>query len=153
VTEQPENTGKAYVTGYELMTTLKAFDFWQFTASFSQFESEITSGIYQGDALNDQYKWSAKAITDFNLPYEFTVQISCNAVGPKISNMKEESTIVFADLGIEKRILTNGILSFRMTDIFSSLKKDKVERTDKSLTNETESTTGRIFLVALGWKF
>lgn len=153
IIEQPENTGSAYVAGFELMSTIKPFDFWQLTASYSQFESEITSGDYQGDALVDQYKWAAKAITDFNLPRNWTIQLSVNIVGPKVSETKEESTIWFADLGIEKRILTNGILFFRMTDIFDSLKKDKTERTDKSTTIETEYTTGRLFLVGLSWKF
>lgn len=153
VTEQPQNTGSAYVAGYELMTTLKPFEFWQLTASYSQFESKITSGDYQGDALADQYKWSAKALTDFTLPLGWTIQMTGNVVGPKISDTKEESTIWFADFGIEKKILTNGTLTFRMTDAFDSLAKDKMERTDKSTTNETEYTDGRVFLVGLSWKF
>ncbi len=153
VTEQPENTGTAYMAGFEVMSTIKPFDFWQLTASYSQFESEITSGDYQGDALTDQYKWTAKAITDFNLPRNWTVQVSGNIVGPKVSKTKEEGIIWFADLGIEKRIHTNGTLFFRMTDIFDSLQKEKIERSDKSTTNETEYTTGRLFLVGLIWKF
>lgn len=153
VTEQPQNTGSAYVAGYELMSTLKPFEFWQLTASYSQFESKITSGDYQGDALTDQYKWSAKAITDFILPRGLSFQVSGNAVGPKISNTKEESTIWFVDFGLEKRILTNGAITFRMTDVLDSLSKDKMEKTDKSTTNETEYTNGRVFLVGLSWKF
>ncbi len=153
ITEQPENTGSAYVIGIEVMSTLKPFNFWQLTASYSQFYSEITSGEYQGDALNDQFKWTTKVITDFNLPQNWTLQFSFNFVGPKVSNNKEEGTIWYADAGLEKRILSNGILSIRMTDIFDSLKKDKVERTNKSTTNETEYTTGRIFLIGLSWKF
>jgi outer membrane receptor for monomeric catechols len=141
------------VAGYELMSTLNPFDFWQLTASFSQFESEITSGDYQGDALADQYKWSAKAITDFTFPHGWSLQLSGNAVGPKISNTKEESTIWFADFGVEKKILTNGAFTFRMTDLFDSLSKIKTEKTDKSVTNETEYALGQLFLVGLNWKF
>lgn len=153
VTEQPQNTGRAYVAGYELMSTIKPFDFWQLALSFAQFESEITNGDYSGDALSDQYKWSGKAITDFTLPKGWSAQVSFNAVGPKISDSKEESTIWFADLGIEKRFMTNGALTFRMTDLFDSLAKRKTERTDKSTTVETEYGLGQVFLVGLGWKF
>jgi outer membrane receptor protein involved in Fe transport len=153
ITEQLNNTGSAYVAGFEVMSTIKPFDFWLLTASYSRFESEITSGNYQGDALIDQFKWAVKAITDVILPYNWTIQLSVNIVGPKVSNTKEESTIWLADLGIEKRILTNGTLSFRMTDIFDSLKKNKTERTDKSTTMETEYTQGQLFLVGLSWKF
>ena len=135
------------------MSTLNPFDFWQVTASYSQFESEITSGDYLGDALADQYKWSAKAITDFTFPLGWSLQISGNAVGPKISTSQEESTIWFADMGIKKRLLTNGAFTFRMTDVFDSLSKVKIEKTDKSFPNETESGLGQMFLVGLHWKF
>ena len=153
VTEQPQNTGRAYVAGYELMSTIKPFDFWQLALSFAQFESEITSGAYSGDALSDQYKWSGKAITDFTLPKGWSAQLAFNAVGPKVSESKQESTIWFADLGVETRFLTNGALTFRMTDVFDSLVKRKTERTDKSSTIETEYGLGQVFLVGLSWKF
>jgi outer membrane receptor protein involved in Fe transport len=152
ITEQPNNTGSAYVAGLEVMSTIKPFDFWLLTASYSRFESEITSGDYRGDALIDQFKWAAKAITDVILPYNWTIQLSVNIVGQKVSNTKEESTIWLTDFGLEKRIMTNGKLSFRMTDIFDSLKKDKAERTDKSTIIESENTTGRIFVVGLSWE-
>ncbi len=153
ITEQPENTGRAYVAGVEIMTTIKPVAFWQLTASYSHFNSKITSGDYQGDALKDQYDWSAKAISDFKFPKGWSMQISGNAVGPKISYSKEEGTIVFADLGIEKRILSNGVLTFRMSDVFDTLKKEKKERTDKSFTKETEYTFGQMFMLGLSWTF
>lgn len=153
VTEQPDNTGSAYVMGYELMTTVKPFEIWQLTASFSQFDSQITSGTYQGDALSDQYKWAAKIITDLTLPYKWNIQLAGNVVGPKMSASKRENTIWFADLGVEKKIYDNGSLTFRMTDVFGSLKKDKTEITDKSTTVESEYTDGQIVMLGLSWRF
>lgn len=153
ITEKPENTGRAWVMGYEVMTTAKPFDFWQITASFSQFDSKIITGEYAGDALKDQFKWTAKAITDFTLPSEWSVQFIVNAVGPKISNSKTENTIWFADLGIEKRILKNCSLNFRVSDVFNSLKKEKTDITDKSTNFETEYTRGQMFQFGLDWKF
>jgi len=153
ITEQPENTGRAWVMGYELMTTAKPVDFWQITASFSQFDSKITTGQYAGDALKDQFKWTAKAITDFTLPREWSVQFIANVVGPKISNTKIENTIWFADLGVEKRILKNGSANFRLSDVFNSLAKEKTDITEKSTNFETEYTHGQIFQVGLSWKF
>jgi outer membrane receptor protein involved in Fe transport len=153
ITEQPENAGTAYVVGYELMTTLKPVEFWQLSASYSQFKSEITSGDYKGDALNDQYKWTAKVITDFTLPHRFTLQMAGNIVGPKIANNKTENTIWFSDLGVEKKILANGTLMFRVTDVFNSLEKSKSERTDKSITDETEYSEGQLFMIGFNWKF
>ncbi|MBW8332980.1 MAG: hypothetical protein K0M40_13230, partial [Prolixibacteraceae bacterium] len=71
----------------------------------------------------------------------------------KISNTKEEGTVWFADFGVEKRILANGAFTFRMTDVFDSLSKVKTEKTDKSVTKETEHGLGQMFLVGLNWKF
>jgi len=153
VTEQPQNTGRAYVMGYEIMTTANPFNFWNITASFSQFESKVLSGAYTGDALNDQYNWTAKLITDFKLPLRTTVQFSGNAIGPKISSMKSEGTLWFADLGIETKILSSGTLSFRVTDLFDSISKRKYEITDKSVTDELEYSKGRMFMAGIKWIF
>lgn len=153
ITEQPENTGRAWVMGYELMTTAKPLEFWQITASFSQFGSKITTGEYAGDALKDQFKWTAKAITDFTLPREWSVQFIANAVGPKISKTKTENTVWFADFGMEKRILKNGAVNFRMSDVFNSLTKEKTDITDKSDSFETEYSRGQMFQIGLNWKF
>ncbi|MCA1758624.1 MAG: outer membrane beta-barrel family protein, partial [Bacteroidales bacterium] len=153
VAEQTQNTGHAWLAGAEFMTTVNVFKFWEINASYSVFESEITSGNYQGDALNDQYKWSAKAINDFTLPFQTHLQFAFNAVGPKISGTKVENTIWFADLGIEKELIKNGFIMFRMSDVFGSLSKEKTEYTDKSATTEIETTPGQIFMAGLKYRF
>ncbi len=153
ITEQPQNTGHAWLAGVEFMTSINPFEFWQLNASYSIFESEITSGEYEGDALKDQYKWSAKAINDFKLPYKTNLQLSFNAVGPKVSTTKEENTIWFADLGIEKELIKDATLIVKVSDIFDSLAKEKTELTDKSSTYEYENTLGRIFMVGIKYRF
>lgn len=152
-TETPQNTGHAKLMGIEFMSAVKPFRFWEFNANYSIFHSEITSGEYQGDALKDQFKWSAKVINDFKLPYGTKIQIAFNAVGPKISKEKEENTIWFADLGLEKSITDKGSIIFRVSDLFNSLEKEKIDITDKSTTRAFETTDGRIFLLGIKYNF
>ena len=103
--------------------------------------------------LREKYKWAAKIITDLTLPYKWNIQLAGNVVGPKMSASKRENTIWFTDLGVEKKIYDNGSLTFRMTDVFGSLKKDKTEITDKSTTVESEYTDGQIVMLGLSWRF
>ena len=152
-TEMPQNTGHAKLMGVEFMSAVKPLSFWEFNANYSIFHSEITSGEYQGDALKDQFKWSAKVINDFKLPYSTKVQIAFNAVGPKISAEKEENTIWFADLGLEKRIADKGAVILRVSDVFNSLAKEKLDITDKSTTRASETTEGRIFMLGIKYNF
>lgn len=152
IIETPMNTGHARLAGIEFMTSINPFRFWELNASYSIFDSEITSGDYKGDALKDQYKWSAKIINDFKLPYETSFQISLNAVGPKLSGSKEEETIWFADLGIQKKLIKGGVITLRVSDIFNSLAKEKREFTDKSTTYEYETARGRIFMIGIKYK-
>lgn len=151
--ETPENTGLAKLMGVEFMSAVKPFSFWEFNANYSIFHSEITSGEYQGDALKDQFKWSAKVISDFKLPYSTMIQFAFNAVGPKISAEREENTIWFADLGLEKSITDKGSIIFRVSDLFNSLEKVKVDITDKSITRAFETTEGRIFMIGIKYNF
>lgn len=153
ITEMPQNTGNAKLMGIEFMSAVNPFKFWEFNASYSLFHSEITSGDYEGDALKDQFKWSAKLINDFKLPYRTKIQFAFNAVGPKISSEKEENTIWFADMGLEKKIVDKGSLIFRVSDLFNSLEKEKLEITDKSTKREFETTAGRIFMLGVKYNF
>ncbi|MBL4747097.1 MAG: TonB-dependent receptor [Flavobacteriaceae bacterium] len=153
ITEKPLNTGHAWTKGIEFMTSISALDFWQLNASYSIFKSKITSGEYKGDALKDQYKWSAKAINDFKLPYNTQLQLSLNAVGPKKTKIESEKTMWFSDLGIEKSIGNGASLMLRVTDIFDTLSNDKTKYTDKSTTYEHESTLGRVFLAGVKYSF
>lgn len=153
ITEQPNNTGGARLIGVEFMAAVNPVDFWQINASYSLFDSKITSGDYKGDALKDQYKWTAKAINDFKLPFNTNLQLSFNAVGPKKSDTKVEDALWFADLGIRKELVKGGSLTLRVTDIFDSLKKHKTEYTSKSSSVENETTLGRVFLIGMKYKF
>jgi outer membrane receptor for ferrienterochelin and colicin len=153
ITEMPQNTGSAMLVGIELMSAAKIFNFWEINVNYSQFYSKITSGEYKGDALKDQFRWSAKAINDFILPYKTKIQFAFNAIGPKISNEKKENTIWFADFGIQKELTNNSSIVFRVSDLFNSLSKEKTEYTSKTTKKENESAEERLFTLGLRYNF
>lgn len=153
ITEQPINSGNARVMGLELTTTITPLKWWQITGNYSQFDSKITSGNYSGDALTDQYKWSAKLLSDFSFKNDLVIQLVGNIVGPKISSTKTEDTMWFVDLGIEKKILQQGRIYFRVTDLFNSIEKFKTETTTTTITDEHEYAEGRMFNIGIAWNF
>lgn len=68
------------------------------------------------------------------------LRCSWNAEGLKPSKDREVEALRFVDLGVEKRFLQRGALTFRVTDVFDSLQKLKYESTNKSIHREVEYT-------------
>lgn len=151
--EKPDNFTSAYLWGVELMTSANITKWWKINATYSYFDSKINDELFNGDAIKDQLQWSAKVITDFNLPKQFNIQIAGNYLGPKPSIQTTEKEIYFVDLGIEKTFLKNGKIMFRMLDVFDTVKKTKIETTDKSSSYSTENTRGQIMYIGLKWNF
>ncbi|MGK9368322.1 TonB-dependent receptor [Melioribacter sp. Ez-97] len=153
VFEKPVNLSRAYLFGVELLTAVKPFKWFQLNANYSWFDSEITDVDFEGEALNDQVKWTAKIIADFSFDFGLNAQLTANFIGPKPATQKSEDKITYADLGLSQKIYENGKIYLRISDIFDSLKKVKRETTDKSTKIENENTTGRIINLGFQWNF
>ncbi|QSB29206.1 TonB-dependent siderophore receptor [Flavobacterium sp. CLA17] len=151
--EKPDNFAGAYLKGIELISSAKLTKWWTLNASYSYFESEINDPAFNGDALKDQVKYTAKLIMDFTLPAEFKVQLIGNLIGPKPSLQESEKELYFVDLGVSKNFLKNGTFMFRVSDIFDSITKQKTKTATNSITYETENTRGQIISTGVKWNF
>ncbi|MDR7210094.1 outer membrane beta-barrel family protein [Flavobacterium piscis] len=151
--EKPDNFTGAFLKGIELISSAKFTKWWTVNASYSYFESEISDSMFNGDALKDQVKYTAKLIMDFNLPQEFKVQVIGNLIGPKPSPQESEKELYFVDLGVSKNFLKNGTFMLRVSDIFDTIIKQKTKIATNSLTYETENTRGQIISAGVKWNF
>lgn len=151
--ERPDNFAGAFLAGVELMSSAKITKWWTLNASYSYFESQINDSLFNGDALKDQLKYSAKLIMDFNLPRDFNIQFAAIYLGPKPSPQDAQKELYFVDLGISKKILTNGLFMLRVSDLLDTVNKNRTKTTDKSITYQREETRGRIISAGVKWNF
>lgn len=151
--ESPENFSSGYLGGLEFITAFRISGWWQLNGAYSTFDSKVTDANYDGDALKDQVKWTAKIISDIKLPSEFYLQVASNFIGPKPSLFNYEEKIFSVDAGITKVIPGYGEINLRITDLFDSLKKVKYTRSGLSTSREVENTTGRIVTLTTLWNF
>ncbi|MWB96487.1 TonB-dependent receptor [Flavobacterium sp. GA093] len=151
--EKPDNFAGAFLKGIELISSAKLTKWWTVNASYSYFESEINDDMFNGDALKDQVKYTAKLIMDFSLPQEFKVQLIGNLIGPKPSPQESEKELYFVDLGITKNFLKNGTFMLRVSDLFDTVTKQKTKIATNSVTYETENTQGQIVSAGVKWNF
>lgn len=154
ILERPVNLNGAYTAGFELITGISPLKWWNVNLNYSQFWSEITDDDnFEGDAIKDQTAWTAKAINDFKLPWNTSLQLVGNFVGPKASSQQTEDTIWYFDFGIEKKFLENGYFILRVSDIFDSLQKVKTKNTGTIKEIKTEDTQGRILTAGIKLNF
>lgn len=152
--EQPINITKAYVQGMELMAGFNLFKWMDLQVNYSLFDSKVLrDSIYDGDAVKDQYDWSAKSVADFYLPTKTGIQVAWNAVGPKVSNTKRESTIQYFDAAVTQRLFNKLELFLKVTDIFESNKKEMVETTTQQYKEQWQLAVGRTFTLGASLNF
>lgn len=151
--EKPDNFAKAYLAGIELMSSATLTKWWNVNASFSWFDSKIKDEAFSGDAIKDQVKWMAKMIHDVVVFNDLKLQIAANYLGPKPSRETSEERLFFLDFGAEKPILKQGRLFLRVSDVFDTVTKKKINTTTNSVSREIEDTRGRIINLGLKWNF
>jgi outer membrane receptor protein involved in Fe transport len=155
VLEKPENINAAYVQGVELLGAVRLFKRWNINASYSQFSSELNDPtLGGGDAIKDQFAWSAKLISDLEIGKNTFVQVAWNGIGPKVSSQKTENTIQFFDASINQHFMNKKILlSVRMSDIFDTNNKITAETTTAQQSNRFQDIAGRQVFVNLSYSF
>lgn len=154
ILERPENLSSAYTYGYELLIGARPTKWWNLNMNYSNFESAIRSvGSFEGDAIKDQFEWTAKAINDFSLPWKINFQATSNFVGPKASTQETEQMLWFMDMGFSKVIKSNGLAILRISDVFDSIQKVRTKTAGTTLEEKTEDTPGQIFSLGFKWNF
>jgi outer membrane receptor protein involved in Fe transport len=154
IVERPENLSAAYTYGYELLLGMKPTSWWNINLNYSNFESQIrAAGSFEGDAIKDQFEWTAKAISDMQLPWKMSLQLSANFVGPKASSQETETKLWFADFGLTKTVAENGMAILRVTDVFDTISKVRTKDTGTVLEEKREDTPGQIVSLGFKWNF
>lgn len=152
--ERPENISSAYTYGYEILVGIQPAKWWDLNLNYSDFESKILSnGSFEGDAIKDQFEWTAKAINDITLPWKINFQTTANFVGPKASIQETEKMLWYVDMGFSKNIAKNGTANIRVTDVFDSLQKVRTKDAGATLEEKTENTPGQIISFGFKWNF
>lgn len=154
VLEKPENFSAAYLGGIEFLTGGTPFKWLNVNANYSRFFSEIKDSKFGGgDALADQFQWSSKLITDFNLPKQLMIQLAYNIIGPKKSAQKTEDVLHFMDIGISKTLIKNGSMMLRVADVFDTNDKIRNEFTAAQTSYRLQRTPGRFASLGFSYNF
>ncbi|WP_207632603.1 TonB-dependent receptor plug domain-containing protein [Foetidibacter luteolus] len=152
--EKPVNVNKAYVQGLELMAGFNLFKWMDLQLNYSRFGSKVLQdSLYSGDAVKDQYDWSAKTIANFYLPTQTSLQFAWNAIGPKVSNTKKEKTIQYLDAAITQKLLKNTDIFLRVSDVFATNNKVSEEITAAQYKQQWQNGVGRVFYIGASVTF
>lgn len=153
-TESLANLNHAISSGVEFLVGIQPVNWYNLNINYSRFWSEIKdSSSFDGEAIKDQTDYTFKAINDFKINSGFSFQFIANIVGPKNTSQETEKTIWYSDLGLDKQMFKNGFFTLRVSDVFDTLKKQKVKNTIVQIENTTENTPGRIITAGVRWQF
>ncbi|HMP91329.1 MAG TPA: outer membrane beta-barrel family protein [Phnomibacter sp.] len=145
--EKPENLASAYLVGIEWMGGYKLGKWIALQANYSRFWSRVTDKEFNGDAIKDQFDWSAKAIVDVTTPWGTSLQIAGNAIGPKISQQKIEKTMQFVDVAITQRLHKSITAFASVYDLFNSNNQYRTEVTAQQHSYRIQDSPGQIISI------
>ncbi|AYQ32138.1 TonB-dependent receptor domain-containing protein [Runella sp. SP2] len=155
VLEQPVNINSAFIQGVELLGAIRPFPIWNINASYSKFTSKLyDETLGGGDAIKDQFAWSAKLISDVEIGKNTFFQMAWNGIGPKISSVKTENTIQYFDASLNHTFLKKKMtIGLRISDIFDTNDKKTREITAAQISDKIQAIAGRQVFVNLSYNF
>ncbi len=124
---RPENIGTNNSTGVEVNGKYDPTNWLSLGADFN-YNYFTRNASYEGTVLDfSSDQWFTRLNTKIKLPADFDIEVSGNYQSAYQTVQSEISSIVFADLGVRKKIMNGkGVLNLSVRDVFASRVEESV---------------------------
>jgi hypothetical protein len=118
---KPVNIGTSETYGLETILGGQFGSIWQFNASLSMYQQNLTGNVDGKVISSDAFTWYAKTTQNFSLWKGGRIQLMGNYQAPLAVTQGKRIAVYFMDMGFQQRILNNkGRIGVSITDVFSS---------------------------------
>lgn len=118
------NTNNSYGAEFTLYTPIVKW--WNVTANFNLFQSNISANVNSVSFSNHKLNWFAKINSNMKLPSHFSVQIDGNYNSPLAIPQGTIAQFGYVDFGLKKDFLKkkNASVTLLLVDAFNTLHKE-----------------------------
>jgi outer membrane receptor protein involved in Fe transport len=149
-----ENLNNAKSYGLEFTTNSHPFKWWDFNANFTYFRTMINGDDPNAALNNDNYSYTAKLISNFNLFDFLDFQLTYNYQGPTVLAQGRMDPSQSFDIAIKKDILNKkGSIGFRVSDLFNQLKYSSETSGPGFVQDMTRTRDSRIAFLTFSYRF
>lgn len=120
-----ENLDKSQAYGIELIGSKPIFDWWNVNGNFSYFRTKISGAGLGDDNSTDNYSWTARLNSNFNLFEDISLLINANYRGPVVTGQGRQREFYQVDAAVRKNLFGNKLsVILRIQDIFNSATRE-----------------------------
>lgn len=140
--------------GYELTASYNPLDWLKLNGSFNMFQS-ITEGDYNGKKYDSK---DVNTISRFSsritLPKKIDFQTTLMYRGPQEGAFSSSKGMFSANVAFSKEVMKdNGTLSFNISDVFNTRKRQMSSTTDRTITDSEFQWRQRQFMLNFTYRF
>ncbi len=161
-----QNINKNRNMGAEIVVMQPLARWWKITGNFSYFKAQLSGSGISAKSLESN-SWTARLVSNMNLPYGIDFQIMANYRSPVVSTgagggpgrMFEMGSIgktketYSVDLGMKKEIVKGkASLTLRVSDVFKTSKYRNTSWGDNFTLNTTRTRESRIVFIGFSYK-
>jgi outer membrane receptor protein involved in Fe transport len=149
-----ENLNSAKSYGFEFAVNDHIFNWWNLNGNFSYFRMQINGNDQNAALNNDNYSYTAKVISNFNVFKFLDLQVSYNYQGPTVLAQGKMEPVQSFDFAIKKNILNDkGTLGFRISDAFNQQKYISETTGLGFIQDYTRKRTSRMAFLTFSYRF
>lgn len=107
ISATPQNVGKSFSTGVELMGNYKISNWWESNLSISLFDYLLKVDYAEQDYEVQQFNYQVRWSNTFKLPADFNVKFNLNYFGPGKGAQDEREAYLNSSASIQKSIMND----------------------------------------------
>lgn len=151
---QPQNFGKAYTYGSELIATYNPFPFYDLNASFSAFSISIEDIGDGSEISKNLWSWNIKLVNNFTVSNKGKLQVTGNYTAPTAIPQGESVAVYFVDIGCQYKIIKGrGRIGAVITDLFNTQESGFVTSDSNFEFSRIFKQDTRAVMVTFGYSF
>lgn len=148
------NTNNSYGAEFTLYTPIVKW--WNVTANFNLFQSNISANVNSISFSNHKLNWFAKINSNMKLPSHFSVQIDANYNSPIAIPQGTMAQFGYVDLSLKKDFLKkkNASVTLILLDVLNTREKETDTQIPNVYTQKSiEKKASRFLRLNLTWNF
>lgn len=151
---QPQNFGKAFTYGSEIIATYNPLSFYNINASFSAFSISIEDIGDGSEISKNLLSWNAKLVNTFTISDEGKLQVTGNYTAPTAIPQGESISVYFIDIGYQHKILKGrGRIGAVVTDVFNTQESGFITSDSNFAFSRIFKQDTRAVMVTFGYSF
>jgi len=126
--ERPENVGKDYALGGEMVLNLNLFKFWKADLSGNFYQYKLEGAVEQQSFNRESFNWNTRLSNTFRFGKGTRIQVNSRYNSPTVTAQGERGDYWTADVAVSQEFLNKNMTAIvQVRDVFGKVVRDSYD--------------------------